>query len=305
MVKLYDVIIIGTGCTGYAAGMYAGRFGMKTLVIGDDPGGLITWTDTVENYPGFKKLTGTELANKLKEHAEEYPIEIIADYVEKISKKKTFTVTTRSKKKFEGKTVILATGTKVRELDAPGAQEFKNKGVHHCALCDGYAFKDKVVALVGGSDSAVKDALVLSELAKKVFIIYRGEQIHPEPINLMRIKKRKNIEIINNTNVTHIKGDKTVTHILLDKPYKGKKQLDVSGVFVAIGHISLSQLAKDLGVKLNQKGEVLINRHGETNIEGFYAAGDVTDTEFKQAITGVAEAVTACYYAFGYIGEKF
>ncbi|MEK6940660.1 MAG: FAD-dependent oxidoreductase [Nanoarchaeota archaeon] len=301
---MYDTIIIGTGCSGYAAAMYCGRFNMKTLLIGEDHGGLITWTDTVENYPGFKKLTGIELSNKLREHAQEYNIEIKSDYVTKITKSnKGFSVAT-SKQTFKTKTIIYATGTKVKKLGIPGEDKFNSKGVHFCALCDSYSYKGKDVCLIGGSDSATKDALVLSEVAKKVYIIYRGTQIHPEPINMERVKKKKNIEIINNTNVKEIRGDRFVTHVILDRPYKKSNELKLSGVFIAIGHTSLSDLAKSIGVKTNKNGEICINRRSETNVPGFYAAGDVADTGFKQAITGVAEAVTASYYVFEFIGSS-
>ena len=145
MEKVYDVIIIGAGCTGYAAGMYCGRFGIKTLLIGEDHGGLITWTDTVENYPGFIKLTGMELADKLRDHAKDYPIEMISERVIKIEKKSPGFIVSTKKNSYKTKTIIYATGTKVKELEVPGAQELKGRGLHFCALCDSYAYKNKTV----------------------------------------------------------------------------------------------------------------------------------------------------------------
>ena len=180
-----------------------------------------------------------------------------------------------------------------------------NKGVHYCALCDGPLYKNKIVAIVGGSDSAAKDALLLSEHAKKVYIIYRGEEIHPEPINLQRIKANKKIEVINSTNIKEVKGEKFVNSVILDKKYKGKENLELDGVFVAIGHIILSDLAKAIGVKLNEKGEIKINHMtSETNIPGVFAAGDVTDKQFKQLITGVADGCTAAYSAYEHIQDS-
>ncbi len=304
---MYDVVIIGSGVTGYGAGMYAGRLGLKTLIIGDTPGGTITLTDTVENYPGFKKLTGQELADNLKEHALDYKefVEIKDARVSKIKKnKECFSVFVKDEE-IKSKTVIFATGTKHRELKVPGHDEFKNKGVHYCALCDGFFYRGKTVAIVGGGDSAVKEALVLAEHAKKVFIIYRKGEVRAEPINLARMKKQPKIEIIHNTNISEIKGDETgVTSVVLDKEYKKSTELKLEGVFIAIGHIPLSDVAKDAGVKLNKKSEVIINKKSETNIPGFYAAGDVVDTHFKQAITGVAEGVFAAYAAYEYINSK-
>ncbi len=305
--KIYDTIIIGGGVSGYGAAMYAGRLGMKTLLIGETPGGTIILTDRVENYPGFSKLTGQELADKLKEHALDYKdfVEIKEGKIIKLEKKGDKFIVHSEKEKFETITVIYATGTKWRELNVPGHEEYKNKGVHYCALCDGFFYRNKVAAVVGGSDSAAKDALVLAEHASKVYIIYRGDKIRAEPPNLKRVEANKKIELIYKTNITEIKGDgKGVTSILLDTAYKGSKQLKLEGVFIAIGHIALSDIAKAAGVEVNEKGEIKINRNSETNIPGFYAAGDVVDSHFKQAITGVAEGVIAAYSAYEYIGNK-
>lgn len=308
----YDFVVIGAGVSGLAAGMYGARLGLKTLVLGTTHGselpvgGVITTTDTVENYPGFIKLTGTELAEKIEAHAKSYDlVEIKEEKVESVDKKgKEFVIKTK-KAEYVGKTILFATGTKWRKLDVPGAKEFENKGVNFCALCDGPLFKNKITAVIGGSDSAAKDALVLAEPAKKVYIIYRGEQIHPEPVNMERIKANKKIEIVNNANVMEIKGGQFVESIILDKEINGNRELKLDGVFVAIGHIALSDLAKGLGVKLNKSGEIVINhKTSETNIPGVYSAGDVADKPFKQAITGVAEGCTAAYSAFEYIGKN-
>jgi len=171
-------------------------------------------------------------------------------------------------------------------------------------LCDGALFKDKVIAVVGGSDTAAKEAILLSQFGKKVYMIYRGNKIRPEPVNAKLIEKNEKIEIINNTNIIEILGDKFVTKVILDKEHNGKKELELSGVFGAIGHIPLSDLALKLGVKINKKKEIMIDRNSNTNIKGVFAAGDVVDSEFKQAITGVAEGVVAAYSAFTYINEN-
>jgi len=304
MEKTYDVIIIGGGVSGFAAAMYAGRFELKTLVIGDTLGGVIITTNEVANYPGFKMVTGIELADKIREHALEYKVDVDTAFTTKCEKTKEGFKVSTSEKSYLGKTVILATGTKWRKLKVPGEEDFANKGVHYCALCDGAFYKDKVVALVGGSDSAAKDALVLTQYAKKVFIIYRGKQIHPEPINLRRVEQNKKIEVINETNVKEIKGEKFVNKLILDKPYKGSEEFAVDAVFIAIGHEPLNELAKQLGVKLNGKGEIIIDRHGFPNVEGVYAAGDIVNTEFKQAITGVAEGVTASFNAYNHLQKR-
>lgn len=308
--QLYDVIIIGIGVTGWGAAMYAGRMELKTLIIGDTPGGTIMLTDDVENYPGFKKLTGPELAENIEQHAREYNIDVEDGFVTDIirdEKKKIFTVTKKDGASFKTKTVLLATGTKPRKLGVPGEDQFMGKGVHTCALCDGAFYKNKIIGVVGGSDSSAKEALLLTQWGKKVYIIYRGDQIHPEPVNMTRIEKKikeGKIEIINNTNVVEIKGDKYITGVVFDKAYKSKKEFKIDALFIEIGHIALSDLAKKVGVLLNKKGEISIDRNAQTNVPGFYAAGDVGDTRFKQAITGVAEGVLAVYSAYTYINES-
>jgi thioredoxin reductase (NADPH) len=307
----YDFVIIGGGGTGLAAAMYGARLGLKTLVLGFNHGselpigGVITTTDIVENYPGFIKLSGPEIAKKIEEHARSYKnVSIKEEKADEILKYKNCFKIITPKAEYIAKTILFATGTKWRKLDVPGAAEFENKGVAFCALCDAPLFKDKIVGLVGGSDSAAKDALVLAQHAKKVYIIYRGEQIHPEPINLDRIKANKKIEIINNTNVTEVKGSQFVESVTLDKPYKGKKEFKLQGLFIAIGHIVLTDLAKKLGVKTNQKGEIITDKESKTNQKGVYAAGDCADTPFKQLITGVAEGCIAAYSAYEYITNE-
>ncbi|MBI2085292.1 MAG: FAD-dependent oxidoreductase [Candidatus Aenigmarchaeota archaeon] len=301
---MYDLIIIGGGVSGLGAAMYAGRLNMKTLMLGDNIGGTITLTDVVENYPGFERLTGLELAEKLRKHAENYDVEMIEDKAKSIDKKdKKFIIKTENKT-YESKSILIATGSKHRELGVPGEKQFEGKGVHTCALCDGYFYKEKTIAVVGGSDSAGKEALLLTQWGKKVYIIYRGEKIHPEPVNMKRIEANKKIEIINNTNVKEIKGDKLVNSVTLDKPYGGKNELALDAVFIEIGATPMSQMAEKLGVKINNKKEIIIDRDSRTNVPGIFAAGDVVDTKFKQAITGVGEAVAAVYSAYKYVNES-
>ncbi len=310
---LYDVLIIGGGVVGYGTAMYCGRLNLKTLVIEGKPGGTIILTDVVENYPGFIRLTGQELADKLKEHALDYKryVEFKDEMVLKVDKIKDknghnhFVITTDDNKKYNSKSIIFATGSEWRKLNVSGEDEYANRGVHYCALCDGAIYRDKIMAIVGGSDSAAKDALVLTQWAKKVYMIYRGEKIRPEPINYDRVMSNKKIEIVYKTNVREIKGDnKRVTHVILDKPYNGSKEFQLDVLFIAIGHIPKSDLAKGLGVSLNDKGEIIIDKESRTNVEGVYAAGDVCDTEFKQAITGVGEGVKAAYQAYSYISKS-
>jgi len=300
----YDTVIVGAGVAGLGAAVYAGRFQMKTAVVGETPGGTIILTNDVANYPGFSQITGLDLAEKLQAHVNNYNVETVEKVVTRVERcpEGCFKVFTGNEY-LHTQSIIFATGTEWRKLKVPGEKEFANKGVHYCALCDGALYKDKIIGVVGGSDSAAKEALLLAEYGKKVYIIYRKEKIRPEPINLNRVMGHKRIEIINNTNVTGIKGDTFVTSVTFDKPYKGSTEFQLDAVFIEIGHIPLSGLAKEIGVEVNEKGEIKIDRDAKTNIEGVFAAGDVADTAFKQAITGAAEGATAAYSAYHYVNE--
>ena len=301
--EIYEVIVIGMGVTGFAAAMYAGRLGLKTLVIGEFEGGTINYAHDVENYPGFDSISGANLAAKIEKHAKEYDIKVLKARVEKVEKRGNCFFVTTDSKVLQTSTIIFATGSEWRKLEVPGSKEFEGRGVTYCALCDGPLFKGKTVAVVGGSDSAAKEALLLTEYAKKVFIIYRKEKIHPEPATLKQVEekvKKGKIEIINNTNVIEIKGRKVLENLKLDKAYKNKKELKIDGLFVAIGQIPQSTLAKNLGVRLNDKSEIMINKKSETSVEGIFAAGDVTDMPFKQAIIGVSGGVVAAHTAYEY-----
>jgi len=301
---MYDLVVIGAGVTGYGAAMYAARLDLSVVVIGDVDGGTITLTDDVANYPGFIQLTGKELSDNLKAHTLDYPVLIENGTVKDIfrSKDNFFYVVTENKS-FLAKSILIATGMKERELEVPGHDELKNRGVSYCALCDAPLYKDKTVAVVGGSDSAAKEALLLAKYCPKVYIIYRREKLRPEPINGRRIEREPTIEVITETNVTKILGETKVTGVMLDRQHNGTNLLSLDGVFVAIGGIPYSELAKKLGVDLNTKGEIKIDRSSRTNVEGVFAAGDVVDSEFKQAITGVAEGVHAAYQAYKYVNE--
>ena len=302
--KAYDVIIIGRGVAGLAAAIYSGRFKLKTLVIGDKKGGTIVSTHEVANYPGFKKITGMDLVKNIEEHAKQYEVDFATNRVVEIKRNKTCFNVKTNKEQFSGRSIIYATGGEWRKLNVPGEQEFRNLGVSYCGLCDAPLYRNKIIGVVGGSDSAAKEALLLARYAKKVYIIYRKEKIRAEPVTYEELMKDKKIEIINNTNVKEIKGDKVLKSVILDKSHKGKKELELGGLFIEIGSIPLSDLAKKIGVKTNKKGEIMIDRESKTNVPGFCAAGDVTDTKFKQAITGVAEEVTAAYTLYNYLNEE-
>jgi thioredoxin reductase (NADPH) len=313
MAEEYDIIVVGAGVAGLSAAMYSARLGMRCLVLGssfgsETPiGGTVTTTKVIENWPGDVRINGMDLAEKIKKHAESYElVSIKEERVLQVKKKKEGFLVKSSKEEYLGKTVLFATGTVYKKLNVPGAKEFENKGVFYCALCDAPLFKNKNVAVVGGADSGVKGALLLSEYAKKVYVIEALEKISPEKTNGDRILANKKIEIVTGTKVTKIDGKGVVQFIEIDKPYKKETKLEVDGVLIAIGRETLSGLAKILGVELNGSGEIVINHKTcETNVGGVYAAGDVVDGSFKQAITGSAEGCTAAYSASEYVKKNF
>src|SRR3989344_4340780 len=301
----WDTITIGGGCVGVGAAIYAYRFNMKTALLSKELGGLITWTHLVENYPGLGAVSGLEMMEKFIAHAKLLDIPLLegeeVTAIEKVPH--GFTVKTKQRS-YRTKTVIYATGTTVKQLGVPGEERLKSKGVSYCATCDAAFFRNKVVAMVGGGDSACKEALLLAEFASKVYIIARGDKLRPEPINGTRLAANTKIVPILNTNVISMEGDQKLSHIVLDKPYEGSTELKLDGVFIAIGHIANTNIIKPLGVKLSEKGEIIIDRESNTNVPGFYAAGDVVHRTYKQAITGVAEGVVAAFSAYQHITQN-
>ncbi|MEM4389243.1 MAG: FAD-dependent oxidoreductase [Candidatus Micrarchaeia archaeon] len=305
MAEVYDVLVVGAGVAGLSAAMYAGRFRLKTAVVGEVIGGAITLTNEVENYPGFVKITGAELIERLREQALRFGAEIFLDKVIEIRPvgKNCFRARTEGGRAFTAKAVILATGTQRRQLGVPGEQEFSGKGVSYCALCDGAFFRGKTVGVVGGGDGAVKEALVLAEYADKVYIFARGDRLRAEPINLERLSTNKKIEVVLKIQIKEIRGDTKVRSVVFDRPLNGKTEMALDGLFIEIGHVPASGLASALGVRLNEKGEIVIDREGRTNVPGVFAAGDVCDTKFKQAATSASEGVAAAYSAYQYVSE--
>jgi len=301
---MYDVIIVGGGVAGLAAGIYATRYNLKVLVVSKDMGGLLKLAYVVENYPGLGRSNGLDIMTKMEEHAREIGVEIIEDDVDGVGKEDGYFIVKTSKDSYKSNTIVLATGSERRKLGVPGEDRFRNKGVGYCATCDAPLMKNKIVGVVGGSDSAVVEALLLAEYAKKVCIIYRGEKVRPEPINGKRMLAMKNIEIIPFTNVLEIRGDKMMNRVVLDKPYNGNKELKLDGIYIEVGIVPNNALAKKLGVELDKDGYIIIDKASRTNVAGVFAAGDVTNSGWKQAIIAAAQGSYAANSVYNYLGEK-
>ena len=290
---MHDLIIIGGGPAGLAAAIYGARYMLNTILICKDHGGAIAEAHLVENYPGFESISGLDLAGNFRKQAKKLGVEIKEEEAEGIKKEKEGFLVNN---KYKGKKVILAVGTWRRKLHIPGEKEYIGKGVSYCATCDAPFYKGKVVGVVGGSNSAARAAQLLAEYAKKVYIIYRREKLRAEPKLCAQIEKNKKIEIISNTNVTEIKGEKFVNSVVFDSG----EVFMLDGLFVEIGSVPAVALPKELGVKLDEKDYVVVDEAMRTNVEGVYAAGDITtgSNQWRQVVTACAEGGIAASSAY-------
>jgi len=294
-----DLVIIGTGPAGLSAALYAARYQLKTEIIGQQLGGAMAEAWLVENYPGFPKISGLELAKRMKEQVEALGVKVIEDEVTKLRQEDGFSVFTRSGKVIEARAIILALGTQRRKLNISGESQFLGRGVSYCATCDGPLFRDKKVAVVGGGDSAIKTALLLERYASEVFLLVRGEELKGEPLNIEGVQKAKKVKIFYQTEVLEIKGNKKLESLVLQK--KGQKEtLVVDGLFVEIGSVPAMKLLSDLKIKTNPLGYVIVDENQRTNLPFVYAAGDLTTSfgGFKQILTAAAQGAVAAHAAY-------
>ena len=305
-----DTIIIGSGAAGYTAAIYAARANMKPILVnGQQPGGQMTITTDVENYPGFKNvIQGPWLMEQMKAQAESVGTKIISDTITECNfKSKPFELIGDSKSIYHGKTIIIATGATARWLGIKSEEKFKGYGISACATCDGFFFKNKIVAVVGGGNTAVEEALYLTLHAKKVLLIHRRNKLRAEKILQERLFKNKKIEIIWDSVVEKIHGNenpKKVTGISINnKKTKKLKSINLDGVFIAIGHDPATNIFKNK-VKLDKEGYVVTESGTtKTNVPGVFAAGDVTDKVYRQAVTAAGMGCMAALDAEKYIAK--
>lgn len=296
---MYDLIIIGAGPAGITASVYAARKRMDLLVITRDIGGQTAWSGDIENYTGYQFITGPELAAKFEEHMRKYNIPVKEnEEATEVKKVDNIIFVKTDKSEYQAKSIIIASGKKSRELGVPGEKEFKNRGLTYCATCDGPLFSDKDVAVIGGGNSALDATIQLMKIAKRIYVINNTSLLYGDSIMREEVSKSKIVTVLNNSRVTAILGDKFVQGIKIEREKK-EETLAVQGVFVEIGLIPNSDLAK--GIEKNERGEIKINSRNETNIAGVFAAGDVTDVAEKQIIIAAGEGAKACLEAFRYL----
>lgn len=302
---MYDTIIVGTGPAGITAAIFAIRREMKVLLVGKEMGGQIAWAGEIENYPGFPSISNVDLITKWQEHLKSAGVETKSAEIQKVEKtaEGSFVLHT-AKETFEGKTVIWALGLIPRRLAIPGEVEFSGKGVSYCANCDGPFFRGKTVAVVGGGNSALDAAEVLSKIAKKVYLVHRSEKFRAFEELVDQVKKIENVEILLDTEINQFLGEKKLERIKVNNKLNNiERELEVDGTFIEIGRITHTDVVGP-EVKRNEWGNIIVDEKCATTCEGIYAAGDVTQVEFKQIPVAMGQGTIAALSAYQYLQAK-
>ena len=302
----YELGIIGAGPAGYSAGIYAIRAGIKTAIFDrGDGGGRAVLSPKIENYAGFESISGMELMEKMKHHTSKYVTFHLYEEVKKIEQSDNIFTIETGKGKYVVGAILLCTGTEHKKLEISGEEEFLGKGVSYCATCDGYFFKGKKVAVIGGGNSAVMEAIFLKQIGcKEVTLIHRRDRLRAEKIYEDEARE-KHIQILLNNTVEKIDGKKTVTSLKIIDVVSGKKSvLQVDGVFVSIGETPQNDLAKQLKIILDEQGYIVVDKQQRTNVKGVYAAGDITGG-LRQVITACAEGAIAALSSTEALGKNY
>jgi len=301
---MYDLIIIGGGPAGVAAGIYAARQKLNTLLITKEFGGQMTKKAVnIENYPGFEKISGLDLSQAFEKHLKKQEIKTERSSVELIEKTNSyFSVTTGDQKKFEAKTLIITSGADPRPLEVPGEKEYIGRGVSYCTVCDAPMFAGKTVVVVGGGNSGFEAAAALSKWAEKIYILEYSSKIKADQINQELVQENKNIQIITNAELEKIEGDGFVNSINYQNRQTGEKiSLSVQGVFVETGNVPATGFVRDL-VEFNEKDEIIVDpKTNMTKTAGLFAAGDVTDVKYKQIVIAAGQGTQAVLSVYDYL----
>lgn len=303
--KLYDVAIIGAGPAGMTATVYCSRKKLDMLLITKNIGGQVLLTSGIENYMGYQYVTGEELSGKFFSQIAQFPVALLKDIsVCNLEVAKGNFSLSCGGKKFSAKSVIITTGKRSKELGVPGEKELLGRGVVYCATCDAPLFKDKTVAVIGGGNSALTAAIDLLSYSTKIYLINVADTIQGDPVLIEKIKNSVKIEIIFNSEITEIKGEKTVEAITIRNIKTHQiKQIAVGGVFIEVGLTPNSEFVKGI-LHLNDSGEIMVDCNSRTSVPGVFAAGDVTSVQDKQIIIAAGEGAKAALSAYRYLLEK-
>ena len=302
---IYDVLIAGQGAAAFSAAIYAARYQINSVVIGEIFGGETATGGLIENYPGYPEIDGFELMMKFREHAEKYNVPILDDKVTGISKNNNlFEISTYDNNLYTARSIILAVGRERRKLGLPNEDEWTGKGVSFCSTCDAPLHQDNTVAVVGGGNAATEGAVLLSKYANEVYIIYRKPKFtRAEPINIQLLNETPNIKQILETNVVELIGNDGLESVVLDKPYNGSSKLSLDGIFIEIGADPRVDLPNQVGLNLNDQNEVVVDKNMNTTVPGIFGAGDLTDESgtLKQTVTAAAQGAIAATSAYSYL----
>lgn len=304
--KIWDLIIIGLGPAGYTAGIYATRYNLSTLMIGEEQGGLVSEIPGIENWPGEEKISGYDLMQKMKTQYVKLGGYIKDAGVVKLSKtKELFNITLSNNESLQSKTIIVATGTKRRKLNVSGEDKYFGRGLSYCVTCDAPFFKNKTVAVIGGGNSACGGAIHILQFASKVYLIHRRDEFRAHPSVVDTLKKKTDCECIYNAQVKKIEGKLKVEKLILEDLTTGKeRELKVDGVFVEIGQIPTTSLIKELNVETDNDF-IKVKEDMSTNVKGLFAAGDCTNSlnNMKQIITAAASGAIAAQSSYKFLKE--
>ncbi len=307
MEAIYDVLIIGGGPAGYTSALYAARAGLSTLLLEKlSAGGQMALTDIIDNYPGFDEgIEGFALGMKMQSGAQRFGAQTEYDEVISVDFSGEIKKINAAFGNYLAKTVIISTGATPKELGLPKEQEFLGRGVHYCAHCDGNFYKDKTVILVGGGNSAASDALHLSRLAKKVYLVHRRDNLRATKIYHEPLQKAENIEFLWNSTLQDITGDIKVTSAKVHNLVTNQTQdIACDGVFISIGRKPATEFLQGI-LDLDEKGYIIADETTKTNLNGVYAVGDVRTKALRQVVTAVADGAVAAHYAESYINGSY
>ena len=297
----YDVIIVGQGAAAFSAALYAARYKMKTLMIGEEFGGETLTSSIIENYPGYLQIDGLDLMLNMKQQVEALGVQIIDGRAERIGREDGRMAIAVGEQAYRTGSVILAVGRERRKLGLPREKELTGKGLAYCATCDAPLFSGKDVAVVGGGNAALDAALQLSQIGKRIYVINISTALGGDEVTQEKIRSMNNVEILNNSETIEILGDKFVSGIKIkDKLSGAEKTINVQGVFIEIGSVPSTIFAKDF-LEMNALNEIIINCRSETNVPGVFAAGDVTNGPAKQIIAAAGDGCKAALAAYEYL----